>query len=237
MSDCKQGQCSYESIIAHVREGLADCEDNDNPTWSDDYLKKSILLALSLIVMDNRDEFTEMVDITLKNGTCLQSACDSGCEGIIKIPANVNGNCKEPNDNKTSTSKWLSKMYSPLCKSNKPDDYEIESTEILSDGGCHFKVNPAVPSTGTFILPVLCFKFPCLDDDLIDHRLCRHFAEIVLLTFAHAYYLEDDRETLGKSQYYWDVYFKVNETGDTTKRDAYVRDVKFGARLNADDES
>jgi hypothetical protein len=236
IDDCKQAHCSYASIIRHIRESLGDCEPNDNVTWSDDYIKTSIIMSLSLITQDNRDEFIEPVTITLKNGDCLQSACSYGCEGIVKIPVNVNGKCNEPNENKTTISKWLAKNYKPICGSNKPDDYEISSVEILSDGGCNFKVNPPVPSTGVFTLVVMCFKPPCLDNDAIDSRYCRHFFEIVTLTLAHCYMLEDDRDVLNdKAKYHFDIYFKVSETGDTSKRDAYVESVKYGTRLNNND--
>jgi hypothetical protein len=231
MSDCTGLLCSKDSLLSVMRENLADC---DEPyTWSDNYLNTAIQLAISKVVGSNKEEFTAIKNVTLQNGECIQSVCDV-CEGIVDFPANVNGNCSPPKDEVNYTDQWLNKMYGSVC-SNEQADYKIESIEIIGDGGCQFRVTPAVPKTGTYILPVACVESPCIDDE-IPPALCRHWSEVFYLAMGVAYMLEDDRNTLNKAQIWFELYFKMVQVEREADRDVFVESIKFGTRINTDDE-
>lgn len=230
--DCTGLLCSKDSLASMMRENLGDCQ--APYTWSDNYLNTAIQLAISKVVGSNKEEFTTIKNIKLVNGECIQSACGD-CEGIVDFPANVNGNCKPPKEEVNDTDQWLNKMYSGICGDDSATDYEIESIEVIGDGGCQFRVTPAVPATGDYYLPVACVESPCIDDK-IPPALCRHWSEVFYLAMGIAYMLEDDRETLGKSQIWFDLYFKMVQVEREADRDVFVESIKFGTRVNANDE-
>ena len=231
--ECEGLLCTKDSLVSMMRENLGDCDD-DNNTWSDNYLNTAINLAITKVVGSNKEEFTAVKDVTLKNGSCIQSVCDV-CEGIIDFPANVNGSCDPPKDEVNETDQWMSKMYGSICGGVSDEDYTIESVEIIGDGGCNFRVSPAVPATGEFILPVACVETPCIDDE-IPASLCRHWSEVFYLAMGVAYMLEDDRDTMNKAQIWFDLYFKMVQLERLKDQDAFVAGIKFGARINPDDE-
>jgi len=228
------GACSKSGFFSFIRENLADCE--QPYAWSDDYINTALDLAIIQVVNTNKDEFTKPVEVTLENNQCIQSVCGK-CEGLIEVIGNINGRCNTPKKEKTDQDKYLARMYAP-CKTEetKPENYELESFDILGDGGCSFKVNPVVPKEGIFKLNVLCVQYPNINGSL-GASICRHQNEILFLTMGIVHMLEDDRDVLTeKADRWFNLYFKIVQIEMQKDQDIFLRSIKYQKRVSQDDE-
>lgn len=231
----KSVSCDLDALIGWIRENLGDCDEGQDETWSDEYILGCIEFAIMAVARANKSEFTSTVDVRLVNDSCVQSACKK-CEGVVSFPANVNGNCEKPRQNLDESDSWYDKMYQESCTPhNNSSNYKISSIEIVSEGGCEFTVNPPVPKTGIFTLPVTCFSMPSTKPPYED-SICRHFDEVMLLSMAYAYMLEDDRETQAKASVWLDIYFKLINKDLIEDQNQFIRSLIFGKSVNPNNE-
>lgn len=229
---CGKLVCTLDSLLSVMRENLADC-DPDSYTWSNEHLTMAIQMAVNRVVAGNKEEFTHSKKIRLENGLCIQKVC-AECEGIIQIVTNVAECSDAPRINSSDAEKWLSKIYGQVCVP-KDAPYSIESIEIIGDAGCEFKVNPPVPRRGDYYLTIACTEYPCLKGD-VPASICRHWDEVFFLAMAIVYMLEDDRETVGKAQIWFNWYFQIAKFEREVDRDVFIKSIKFGTKIDPENE-
>ena len=233
MSECGV-TCSKESLEGFLRELLADCQ--PNAKRSSNFLDTAINMAVSKVANTNKQEFAKTKTVTLKNGECIQSVCDD-CEGVIEVVTGADGDCDPPKTERNETDTWLAKQYGGVCAADSDSPYVIESVDILADSGCEFRVNPAVPDDGkVHTVKILCTDIPCLDGGDVPASLCRHWSEIVYLAAGVLLMMEDDAETAGKAQIWFNLYFKMVELERAADQDTFIKSISYGTRVDPDSE-
>jgi len=233
-NDFKKSGCSRGSFFEFIRMNLSDC---DKPyAWADSHIDTAINMAMAQVVRSNKDEFSKVKEITLENGECIQSACDC-CEGVIELVGNVNGKCDIPKKDVSDNDKWLNKMYQTNCGvSDKKENYEIESIDILGDGGCQFRVLPQVPLDGVYKIKILCTEYPDINGE-IPISICRHMNEVLYLALGMLHMKEDDRDVLNeKADRWFNLYFKIIELENNKDRDVFIKSIRYGTRVDESNE-
>lgn len=217
--------CSRKNLVELIREQLGDCK--APYVWSNKHIDLAIDSAVREVVKANKEEFSRTVEIMLKNGTCLQSACPE-CEGVIEVVGNVNGSCETPDEELTEADKYYDRIYGNTCGSTE-EDYSITSFDVLGDGGCEFQVTPEVPSEGVYFINVLCVQYPNLCQEFPE-SICRHINEVMMMSLSILYMLEDDPLTQEKSQIWFNRYMQLAALEREVDRDIFLRDIIYGIR-------
>ena len=162
-------QCAVPDIVETLR---CELQDPEGDIWPDKLILDHMQQAYTHIASLRPDLFSEIKDITLARGQCLQSVCDN-CSRVVEVIAIDGQDCHPPDQESSQDNlNFLNSYFESGCTDDPVDPpFTPESYTLLESSECTFRLSEPTPEDRDVTAMVSC---------AVEVDFCLPFEEIIL---------------------------------------------------------